>query len=151
MTKLVLREAKTADSEFAYQTRKITFKDYIDQVYGWDEEEQRRLHQRRFITQKFFVIQWAGTDVGIIAMARESSCLRINQLFILPDYQGMGIGRTCMIKVMADADISKSPIRLKVLKVNRQAGAFFKKLGFNETGKTDTHILMEKIPDLSSV
>ncbi len=35
------------------------------------------------------------------------------------------------------------PVRLRVLKVNPRARAFYERLGFRRTGETDTHDLME--------
>jgi len=48
MNDLKLRKATTHDSEFAYQTKKTAFREYVEKVWGWDEEEQRKLHERRF-------------------------------------------------------------------------------------------------------
>ncbi|UCD63982.1 MAG: GNAT family N-acetyltransferase [Candidatus Zixiibacteriota bacterium] len=141
-----LRQATTADSDFAYRVKKLAFGSYVEQVWGWDEDEQRRLHEKRFASQQFRVIEWSDTDVGIIAAVREDDGLKINQLFVLPEYQGKGIGRACMKRIIDEAVASKSPIRLRVLKINFRAMAFFERLGFNRIGETDTHILMESLP-----
>ena len=37
------------------------------------------------------------------------------------------------------------PVRLRVLKVNLRATAFYERLGFSITGETDTHFLMQKV------
>lgn len=82
-----LRRATANDNEFAYRTKKAVFRKYVEQVWGWDEEEQRRLHERRFASQDFQVIQVSSIDVGILAIVREPDCIKLNQLFILPEYQ----------------------------------------------------------------
>jgi len=143
MENLTLRKATDADSEFAYRVKTLAFKTYVDQVWGWDEAEQRQLHQRRFASQEFRVIQWSGVDVGILATVREAGVLRINQLFILPDYQSKGIGRACMMRIIDDAAASRTPVRLQVLKVNKRAVKFFKNVGFDRVDETDTHVRME--------
>jgi hypothetical protein len=66
-----LRQATTADSEFAFQTKKAAFRQYVEMVWGWDEAEQRQVHERRFAEQEFWVVQVSGTDVGILAVVRE--------------------------------------------------------------------------------
>ena len=48
MNDLTFRKATADDSEFAYQTKRAAFKDYVEQVWGWNEQEQRQLHERRF-------------------------------------------------------------------------------------------------------
>ncbi len=141
-----LRQATVADSEFAYETKKAAFRPYVEMVWGWDEADQRRMHGRRFAEQSFQVIQTSGTDIGVLAVVREPDCIKVNQLYILPKYQGRGIGKACMMGIVADAKRASLPVRLRVLKVNVRGASFYRKLGFKETGGTDTHIEMEVLP-----
>jgi len=64
-------------------------------------------------------------------------------LFLVPEHQGKGIGRKCMLLVINEARQLGLPIRLRVLKVNPRALTFYQRLGFVRTGETDTHVLME--------
>jgi GNAT superfamily N-acetyltransferase len=146
MNNISLRKATATDSEFAYQTKKATFKPYLEQVRPWDEEEQRMLHARRFASQDFQVIQVSGVDAGILAMVRQADCVKVNQIFILPEYQSQGIGAACMQQIIKDAACASLPVRLQVLKVNSRAIEFYKRLGFKSYGESETHILMEKLP-----
>jgi predicted mannosyl-3-phosphoglycerate phosphatase (HAD superfamily) len=86
MDNVELRKATSSDSEFAYQTKKAAFREYVEKVWGWDEEQQRQLHERRFASQDFQVIQVSGIDVGILAVVQQPDCVKVNQLFILPEY-----------------------------------------------------------------
>jgi len=146
MHDLTLRKARPEDSEFTYCVKKAAFKEYVERVWGWDEKEQRKLHEQRFKAQDFRVINVAGKDIGIMAMEVAPDCIRLNQLFLLPEHQGKGIGRECVLMIMEEAKQLGLPVRLRVLKVNPRALAFFQKLGFTRTGETDTHDLMEKDP-----
>jgi len=139
-----LRQATARDSEFAYEVKKTALGEYVRQVRGWDEGEQRRLHRRRFASQVFQVIVAAGTDVGILALNYEPDCLRVNQLLVLPEYQGKGVGTTCMRQVIEDAAGRSLPVRLQVLKVNHQAIKFYRRLGFRDAGADEIHIQMER-------
>ncbi len=143
MIDVTLGQATAADSEFAYRTKKAAFGGYVEQVWGWDEAEQRQLHKRRFASQDFQVVRQSGVDVGILAIARKSDCVKVNQLFILPEHQGRGIGAACMMRVIEDATALALPVRLRVLRVNGRAVAFYRRLGFRETGESDTHVRME--------
>jgi len=145
MDNLRLRKATADDSEFAYQTKKAAFRQYVEKVWGWDEEEQRQLHERRFASQDFQVIQVSGIDVGILAIVRETDGVKVNQMFILPEYQGRGIGAACMMRIIEDAAVSGLPVRLQVLKVNERALSFFQRLGFSSIGESDTHVFMERL------
>jgi len=146
MTEIRLRHATAADSEFAYQTKKAAFRTYVEAVWGWDETEQRRLHKERFAAQEFRVIEAFGADVGILALDRRDDCLKVNQLFILPEHQNQGIGTASLMQTIADAREAGLPVRLGVLKVNPRALALYRRLGFSQTGEADTHVLMEMLP-----
>ena len=146
MNNLRLRKATADDSEFAYQTKKVAFREYAEKVWGWDEDEQRQLHERRFASQDSQVIQVSGIDVGVLAVVRQPDCVKVNQVFILPEHQSRGIGAVCIMRIIEDAAVSKLPVQLQVLKVNSRAFTFFQRLGFGSTGESDTHILMERPP-----
>ncbi len=96
----------------------------MEQVWGWDEKGQRQLHERRFASLDFRVIQLSGVDVGIMAIVQEPNCVKLNQLFILPEHQGRGIGTACIERIIEDATALQRPVRLQVLKVNNRAIAF---------------------------
>ena len=144
MGKLKLRKAVADDNEFAYQTKKAAFHEYLKKASGWNEEEQRRLHQRRFGEHDFRIIQLSGVDVGIVAMSRQPDCINLHQMFILPEYQSKGIGEAVLTLIIEDA-AAKIPVRLRVLKVNPRALRFYQRLGFKQTGETETHFLMERL------
>jgi len=141
-----LRRAMITDSEFAYQTKKAAFRASVEMVWGWNEVEQRQLHERRFETQGYMVIQASGTDVGILVTSREADCVEVMQLCVLPEHQNLGIGTACMMRVIADAGRDGLPVRLRVLKVNTRAAALYRRLGFEEIGDSETHISMERPP-----
>jgi GNAT superfamily N-acetyltransferase len=143
MNRLTLRQASPNDYEFAYRVKRAAFKEYAEKVWGWDEAEQRQLHERRFGTQDLRVVNLAGTDVGIMAVVVGPDCVHVNQLFLLPEHQGKDIGRRCMWLVMEEARRLGLPVRLRVMKVNPRALAFYQRLGFLRTGETDPHDLME--------
>ena len=53
---LHLRKADQGDSDLAYQVKKAAFRPYVEQVWGWEEADQRKLHDRRFRAEDFTVI-----------------------------------------------------------------------------------------------
>jgi GNAT superfamily N-acetyltransferase len=139
---LTLRKANSSDSEFAYRAKRAAFKEIVEKARGWDEDEQRQLHQRRFETHDFRVISLDGIDIGIVAVAVAPDCIKVHQLFILPEHQGKGIGSKCMSLILEEARQLGLPVRLRVMKVNPRALAFYQRLGLVRIGETDTHDLM---------
>jgi RimJ/RimL family protein N-acetyltransferase len=49
-----------------------------------------------------------------------------------------------MQRLIDEATSAELPIRLRVLKVNTRAAAFYDRLGFARVGEIDTHVLMER-------
>ena len=143
---LRLRKATRDDKEFAYRVKRAAFREYVEQVWGWDEDEQRKLHDRRFRAQNFLVISLDANDVGIMSVAIEPDSAYVNQLYVLPEHQGQGVGRRCVSMFIETANKLDLPVRLRVLKVNPRAIAFYEKLGFTTLEETDTHFLMQKVP-----
>src|SRR5688572_4349022 len=100
MNSLTLRKATPSDSEFVYGVRRAAFREYVEKGEGWDEAEQRRIHEQRFGAQEFRIIHVDGVDVGIMSMVGAPDCVKVTQFFLLPEHQGRGIGRRCMRLVM---------------------------------------------------
>lgn len=143
MPSIALRIAEPDDCEFAFDVRRAAFSEYMELLGGWDEAQQWQLHQQRFETQEFRIVSWGDADVGIMSVEVEPGCVKVNQIFLLPEYQGRGIGDECMRRVMEEGRSLGLPVRLQVLKVNPRAMKFYLRLGFARTGETETHILME--------
>ena len=143
--RLKLRKASQDDMEFAFQVKRASFREYAELVWGWDEDMQRQLHDRRFREQDYRVISLDGKDIGIISMAVEPDCVFVNNLYILPEHQGQGVGRKCMQVILERGRDLGLTVRLQVLKVNPRAVAFYKRLGFTITDETDTHFLMQSM------
>ena len=147
MKELSLRKAYTSDSEFVFTVKKAAFREYVEQVWGWDDGYQKELHNRRFDSQDFRIIQFHGTDVGFLATSSTPDTLKVNQLFILPEYQGRGIGSACMTRIIDDASLAQKTVTLQVLKVNPRGIAFYQRLGFTIVNESSTHFQMEKSPE----
>ena len=147
MDKVILRKATEADCEFAYEARKAAFQEYAEQVWGWDEELERKRHPSRFASQAFRVICAPEGDVGILATKCDSGDLTVKQLFILPEHQGKGIGSACMEQVIKEAKAKRQTVNLQVLRINDRAIAFYYRMGFRNTDQTDTHVLMFRPPE----
>ena len=143
---LSIRKACATDSEFVFATKKKAFREYVEQVSGWDESHQRELHNARFASHDFRIIGFRATDVGFFATSDTSDMLKIRQLFILPEYQGRGIGSACMTRIANNANLEQKPVMLRVLKINTRAIAFYKRLGFVVVNDDPSHLQMEKLP-----
>lgn len=143
---LKLRQAQATDSDFVFTVKKAAFREYVEQIWGWDETYQRDLHNRRFASQDIRIIQFCGTNVGFLSTSNTSDTLQVDQLYILPEYQGQGIGAACMRSVISDANLEQKPVTLQVLKINTRATAFYERLDFTIVDENSTHFQMKRLP-----
>ena len=135
MNSLPLRQASPSNREFASRVKRAAFKEQVEKVWGWNEDEQRQRHEQRCGSQDFRVVTLAGTEAP--------DCAHVHQLLLLPAGQSKDIGRRCMWLVVGEARRLGLPVRLRVMKVNPRVLAFYPRLEFLRPGKTDTPNLME--------
>ena len=146
MEGLSIREAGAIDSEFVFAVKKAAFREYVEQIWGWDDTYQKELHDRRFASQDLRIIQFNGTDVGFLSTSSTPDTLKVDQIYILPEYQGRGIGAACMRDIIDDASLEQKPVTLQVLKINTRATAFYQRLGFTIVDENATHFQMKRLP-----
>lgn len=141
---IVLKLASERDSAFVYKVKKKAFRNYVEKTWGWDEKFQKELHQKRFSRLVFELIVVDNKKVGYLSVNRENNAIKINQLFILPEYQGLGIGRKVLSQLINEAELGAKVIDLRVLKINPRAKSFYEREGFKKIGESDTHDLMQR-------
>ena len=136
------RPATPEDSEFLYNLKKITLKEYIKQTWGWDEGFQRNLHQKRFDPDKYRIIQDKGKDIGCISVETHPDKLFLSIIEILPEYHNKGIGSSLIRNLIQKGIQEEKNVELTVLKVNHKAFNLYQTLGFTIVGETQTHYQM---------
>ena len=149
MEEVSLRKARASDSEFIFTVKKAAYREYVEQVWGWDDDYQRERHNREFASHDFHIIQFCETDVGFFITSSTSDTLKVNQIFILPEYQGRGIGSACMTRIIDNANLEQRSVELQVLKVNTRGIDLYQRLGFTIVGEDSIYFQMEKSPELS--
>lgn len=142
----ILRPATDADLDLAYRVKKAAFKQYVDQVWGWDENHQRQRHIRDFRPSTVRIITYLGDDVGWLDLRKHWRGLFLAAFYILPEYQGRGIGSSVLQQLLLEAETRKVPLKLGVLKVNTRARKLYENFGFKVESETDTHYMMTTSP-----
>ena len=147
MDECCIRKAHLDDSEFVFAAKQKAFREYVEQVWDWDESHQRELHNTRFAKHDFRIVEFHGNDVGFFATSNTSGVLKLHQLFILPEHQSRGIGSACMKRIINDANMADKRVNLQVLKINTRAITFYQRLGFVIVDDNSVHLQMEKRPE----
>lgn len=136
-----LRQATAADYDFLYGLLTATMKEYIEATWGWDEEFQRQRFADHFNPAKSNIVIARGRDVGQLSVIQKDDEIFLSGIFILPAYQGQGLGTTIINDVVAQAREKGLPVGLRVLRSN-PARQLYKRLGFKIVEENDVHFIM---------
>jgi len=129
---LYLRDAAPADGPFVLWLEEVCMKDYA--VALWGEWLQSATWDKIDLTDHQ-IIELEGQAVGCIASTRFEDSLRVNKLYLRPDYQNRGIGANVLKSVIERARLLGLPIRLSVLTTN-PALKFYLREGFSVEAET---------------
>ncbi|HEV8097182.1 MAG TPA: GNAT family N-acetyltransferase [Burkholderiales bacterium] len=121
-------------------------REYVLATWGtWNEEEVRRRSSESIAASSTQIIELENTAIGIQVVEREQDCIRLAQLFILPEHQRRGIGSKLIERLLAEARSARLPLRLRVLRVN-PAFALYQRMGFKVIEATPERYFMEHSP-----
>ena len=136
------RKASEADRAFAFDVKKQALGPYIKQVWGWDEEIQVVFFEKEFNPSLLEIITYENQNIGTIEVLFNSERILINKFYILPDFQGHGIGSKILKDEIANARKRGLCLRLGVLRIN-PAVRFYERHGFTKVEENETHWIME--------
>ena len=143
---VTVRSATAADTEFARQVHHQAYREVVERQFGpWREAEQDQFFEADWRDARFEIILADGEPCGYVAIQHREDDLHVRELVILPACQGKGIGSRILQDVIAQARQRRVPVRLGTFHQNR-AVALYRRLGFEEVGRTATHVLLEWRP-----
>ncbi len=140
---ITLRTPRSVDAGFFYDVTVQTMRVHILAAGGaWDEERRREETTEVCLDPNASVIVVGATDAGILLVERSPTEMQIHILYLLPGFQGQGIGSTLVLSLQTEAAERQLPLRLKVLKVN-PAKRFYERLGFSVQEETEHFFCMQ--------
>ena len=139
----ILRPATAADAEFAYLLLEQTMRRHALMTWGvWLEAQARAAMTADACAGRSQVIALGTVPVGLLRLDRHATHLQLEQLFLLPAYQRMGMGERVLQTVFGQARSLGLPIRLRVLQVNPAKG-FYARHGFRVVHASAERLSME--------
>lgn len=139
-----LRRASEDDYDFLFALHRASMRDYVDAVWGWDDQFQSVFFREHFEPARLRIIEVDGDAIGVIGFDEDAERLDIGLIEVDPTVQGRGIGSAALGEMFAIADAAGIPATLQVLKVNSRALRLYERVGFEVVGETDTHFLMRR-------
>ena len=141
-----LRPATHADLEFIFRLQYEAMHPHIVRVYGaWDEEAAKAKFHAKTNPATHDIIELDGEPIGCRWLRPQPGALELVRLYILPEYQGRGIGTHVLSLLLLEAKEAGLPVALRVLKGN-PARRLYERHGFRVTREIETHHYMEARP-----
>ncbi len=135
------RKASEGDVPFLFELRTKSM-DPHHAAAGVTQSEAESMARVRAFLDVAQVIEAEGQSVGVLKVSAEPESLRIVQLQLLPQHQGMGIGTSLVQAVLKQAQAQGKKVTLSVLRVN-PARRLYERLGFRVVGEDELSFHME--------
>jgi ribosomal protein S18 acetylase RimI-like enzyme len=141
-TMITTRRATAEDKEFLWILKVAAMRQYVEQVYGWDDTIQYDYFENNFHPEALDIIQYDGQNIGMYKLEEREESYYLSQIEITLEFQNKGIGSTIIQRIIDAVAVQGQPLRLQVLKVN-PARRLYERLGFVVIGESRMHVQME--------
>ncbi|QUH20379.1 GNAT family N-acetyltransferase [Alkaliphilus sp. B6464] len=136
-----LRPITVDDKNFIYDVKKSSNYEYINRIWGWDEDYQRRDFDSDFNDNfnDFCIICVNGSDVGFLQTNTTINSVNITEIHIIPTFQGKRIGKNILQDIISKALSEDKTITIGCFKENEGGKRLYLQLGFSIIKTTATH------------
>ena len=145
MDSIKLRPATAADYTFALNLYLRTMRPYTEKLMVWDEQKQIAGFAEHWDVKDVQVICADGRDVGWLQATETSPEILLQQFFVSPEHQRVGIGTQVLRGLLAAWMLTGKPLVVTVLK-NNPARRFYERFGFSVIGEAGVKFEMRRSP-----
>jgi GNAT superfamily N-acetyltransferase len=144
MTDYSLKPASAADKLWLDELRRDAYRDLFNATWGgWDEARHQRHFAETWQAGQISIIDVDGHRAGMLQVFELPQSTEVGEIQIHPDFQGAGLGTRVLNDVIAASKGLGKPVTLYLGLKNARAHKLYLRLGFRETGRSDTHIFMK--------
>lgn len=139
-----LRPATDAERKWLDELRRDAYRELFYATWGrWDEARHQRHFAESWKSGHISIIEVEAQDVGMIQIHEATQSIEVVEIQIRPEHQGHGLGTRVLKDIIGLAATRKKKVMLNLGLQNLRAYDLYRRLGFRETGRSDTHIYME--------
>jgi GNAT superfamily N-acetyltransferase len=104
------------------------------------------MHKEQFTPANTVLIEKDGSDIGWISRFHYDDKIKVDEMYIIPEYQRKGIGSSLLGDTILEAKSADLPIRLRVFKIN-PAVRLYQRHGFQIYDEDGPFYFMERKKD----
>ena len=146
MMEYSLRSAEPIDQAWLEKLRREVYRELFNLTWGgWDEQRHQRHFSEFCKDGNIQVIEVHDTLVGVLQIFETEHALNMGEIQISPAYQGQGLGTQVLKDIIRSAKNTSKNVKLATGLKNAKALKLYKRLGFEETHRSETHIHMQYV------
>ena len=134
-----LLPALEADFDRLADLRVATMRESLERVGRFDPERARERLRSTFSPEHTHVLLFEEAIVGFYAARPSPEGLRLDHLYVHPDFQNRWIGGVILKRLFAEADQNAMPIFVGALKESA-SNRFYQRYGFEKTSESEWDI-----------
>lgn len=136
-----LRVARDSDRAWLEELRREAYEDLYYATWGrWDESRHQRQFADSWQRGRIQVVEIDGEPVGMIQLFESEDHVEVGEIQISPQHQGTGIGTQLLCDIIDHARQQGRDVVVSTGLMNLGAARLYRRLGFEETERSDTHI-----------
>lgn len=140
------RPAAETDVDAARAMHHRAYRDVVVRQFGeWDGDRQDQFFADDWDAAPVDVVVVDGEMAGYCSIIDVDDAVHVRELVIDPSFQGRGIGGALLRQAIERAAARGVKVHIGALHENRSL-QLYRRVGFVETGSTDTHTLLEWSP-----
>ncbi|MEL6190893.1 MAG: GNAT family N-acetyltransferase [Bacteroidota bacterium] len=139
MKNIQFKAATEEDRTFFIYVHHTAYRETVEKQFGWEEKVQDEFANKAFDEEGIHLIIYKDQKIGVVGWETLPTHLLLKELFILPEFQGNGIGTEILKHTKERARELAKPIRLGTLRTNQRAKKLYEKHGFQVEEETDRH------------
>jgi len=139
--------ATESDRDFFIHVHHISYRSTIEVMFGWEEYLQDDFANKAFDEGGLYIVWQGEQKVGVYGLEERNNYIWLKELFLLPEFQGHGIGSHIVQETLNQGRIANKKVRLQTLKANLRAKQLYERYGFQVVEVTDIYWRMEWSPE----
>jgi GNAT superfamily N-acetyltransferase len=129
MADWTFRPATADDLPAIADLKVLVIRPHLERLIPFSEESTRQYLYERFVVANTRIIEVDGVFAGCVALRQAEDCRWIEQFYLVPEFQGQGLGSAVLATLLEECDRDGQAVRLDVLQQS-PARRLYERYGF---------------------